>query len=416
VGYNRSLTMGHSADSTLGSAHPTGEAQTALVELGLVEPSPVQIGLRGGWRAEIFHSWNLSSTVREHWEQAAQAYGDRGLFLSPGWFETWWGVFGKDGRLFIAVLYSNADLKGIFPCWVGNDGVVRAMSNELYFDFLLQGADPSDPLRKFLDLLAQTGHPNAHFVTLSRMEGNGAALLELLARARFPFWIWREKFGPIVDVSRATWEELEATFQSKLRNNLKKGRRKAEKEGTLEFEEVRDSASILQILDEAFAVEGSGWKAKEGTAIAQDSAKVEWYRRISLWAAERGALRVYLLRLNGRLIAFDLALESGRTVFALKTGYDENIATRFSAGNLMRCEVLKLLQARPDIDRYDFLGATYPWKLEWTQFSGESIDVFVYPRTLRGWTRYFLQYGWKQPIKRRSAKVFSSKKTDSQET
>jgi hypothetical protein len=388
--------MGHSPTSTLVKAD---------------QPAPFQIGLKGGWRAEIFHSWQLPSDLLEHWEQAAHDYGDRGLFLSPGWFETWWGVFGKEGRLFIAVLYNEVGLRGIFPCWIGTDGVVQGMSNELYFDFLLEGADPANTLRRFLDLLARTGNPNAHFDTLSRHDGNGNALLELLASARFPFWIWRQDFGPIVDVSRATWEEIEDTFQSKLRNNLKKGRRKAEKEGTLEFEEVRESTSIERILEEAFAVEGSGWKAKQGTAIAQDPAKVEWYRRISFWAAQRGALRVYLLRLNGRLIAFDLALESGRTIFALKTGYDENIATRFSAGNLMRCEVLKGLWARPEIERYDFLGLTYPWKREWTQFSGESLDVFIYPKTVGGWTKYWLKYGWKQPLKRWSARISGRGKT-----
>jgi len=250
-----------------------------------------------------------------------------------------------------------------------------------------------------MDLLTRTELANAYLPSLSRLYGNGAALLRSLKRAHFPFWTWAFLFGAIVDVSRSTWDEVENSFQSKLRNNLKKGRRRAEKEGKLTFEEVRGRESLERMLEEAFAVEASGWKAKEGTAIAQSHEKQEWYRQISLWAAEQDKLRIYLLRLNGQLIAFDLALESGRTIFALKTGYDENIATRFSAGNLMRSEVLKLLWARPDIDQYDFLGETYPWKLEWTPVTGESIDIFVYPKSPRGWTRYILNSGWKHPVK-----------------
>jgi hypothetical protein len=324
------------------------------------QPGPTLIGLKGDWRAQIFHSWDLPSTVREDWEQAALAYGDRGIFLSPGWFQTWWGVFGKTGHLFIAVLYCGTSLKGVFPCCVTSDGVLSGLANEVYFDFLLDGPDREVTIDRFMDLLTQTELANANFPSLSRLEGNGATLLRSLKRKHFPFWTWPYSFGAIVDLSCSTWEEVEGSFQSKLRNNLKKGRRRAEKEGKLTFEEVRDRASIERLLEEAFAVEASGWKAKEGTAIAQSDEKLEWYQQISRWAAERNSLRIYLLRLDGQLIAFDLALESGSTIFALKTGYDENIATRFSAGNIMRSEVLKLLWARPDIARYDFLGPDLP--------------------------------------------------------
>lgn len=372
------------------------------------------IALGADWRAEILHSWNLGSEVRKQWEQFAHNYGDRGLFLSPGWFETWWGVFGKTGHLFIVTLYAGDKLKGIFPCWIESDGVLSGMANELYFDFLLDSSDQDGILDRFLEVLARSGHARARFPTMSHHCGNGAALLESLRRAHFPFWKWVESYGPKVDVSCPRWEDLEGTFQSKLLNNLKKGRRRAEQQGSLLFEEVRNRESLEKILDEAFAVEGSGWKASKGTAINQSAEKSEWYRSISLWAAKQGVLRMYLLRLNGRLIAFDLGLESGQTVFALKTGYDEHIATRFSAGNLMRCEVLKSLWSRPEIDRYDFLGETFPWKLEWTSFTDEVSSVFVYPRTLRGWAQYMLKYGWKQPVKKVMRLMMSNdRKSDS---
>jgi len=364
------------------------------------QSGPTLLDIGGEWRAQIFQSWDLPATIRAEWEQAAQAYGDRGIFLSPGWLQTWWDVFGKTGHLFIAVLHCGERLKGIFPCWVRNDGVLCGLANEVYFDFLLDDLDRETTVDRFMELLRQTGLAKAHLPSLSRLYGNGATLLKSLRNTHFPFWTWAFSFGAIVDVSCSTWDEVESSFQSKLRNNLKKGRRKAEKEGQLTFEEVRDRATVETMLDELFAVEGSGWKAKEGTAISQSDEKLEWYRRISLWAAEQGSLRIYLLRLNGQLIAFDLALESGSTIFALKTGYDENIATRFSAGNLMRNEVLKALWARPDIAHYDFLGETYPWKLEWTQVTGESIDIFVYPKNVRGWTGYILNYGWKHPVKK----------------
>lgn len=358
------------------------------------------VDLGGGWRAEIHHTWQLPPALLVAWDAHARAYGDRGLFLCTGWLQTWWSVFGTGGRLFLVVLHAGKELRGIFPCWLTPDGRLAGMANELYYDFLIVSPHRDETLRRFLDVVDRSGCTRADLPYFSRLEGTGDALLEAFRQRRQPFWSCEQAYGPKVNVSTATWEEIEGAFHAKLRNNLKKGRRRAVSEGTLSFEEVCDSKSLDAVLEEAFAVEGSGWKAAAGSAIILNPTKIAWYKGISRWAAQHGALRVYLLRLNGRLVAFDLALESGRTLFALKTGFDQHVAARFSPGNLMRCEVLKSLWARHDLDTYDFLGETFPWKREWTSDTDVCRDLFVYPRTTGGWMRYVRQHGWKQPLKR----------------
>jgi hypothetical protein len=374
-------------------------ARTTTTGTG-VTPDVTRLDLGAGWHAAVHHTWELPAALRARWDEMALAYGDRGIFLCTGWLQTWWGVFGVGGRLFVAVVSCGEAVRGIFPCWIAPDGRLTGLANEVYYDFLIDAAHRTDTLDRFLEVLARSRYTRADLPYLSRLEVGGAAIQERLRRHRYRFWTWEQSYGPKVDVTKPTWEATEATFHSRLRNSLKKGRRRAEKEGLLTFEEVRDPGALDAVLDEAFAVEGSGWKAERGTAIRLNPEKAAWYRGISRWAARRGVLRVYLLRLNGRLIAFDLDIESGRTLFALKTGYDEQVATRFSAGNLMRCEVLKLAHARPDTHLYDFLGETFPWKLEWTPDADVCTDIFFYPPTVAGWTRYVRQYGWKQPLKR----------------
>lgn len=364
------------------------------------EPKPDQVDLGAGWRAEIFDSWDFPLDLVQRWDGLAQAYGDKGIFLRIGWLQTWWSVFGGDGRLFIVVLYSENTVRGIFPCWITPEGYVDGTTNEVYYDFLVADSHRADTIARFVRLLDRTRRSRAHFPYLSQLEANGPLLEDRLRRGHYPFWKWEQQYGARVDVSKPSWEEVEGTFHSKLRNNLKKGRRRAEKEGVLTFAEVSNPDAVEAALGEAFGVEGSGWKAAKGTAIILSESKSAWYRSISLWAARQGALRIYLLRLGGRLIAFDLDIVSGHTVFALKTGFDEEVATRFSAGNLMRYELLKHLWAHPDIHRYDFLGPTYAWKLEWTQDTDTCTDVSMYPKSLRGWMDYMAQHGWKQPLKR----------------
>lgn len=356
--------------------------------------------LGDGWRAVVHHSWDLPAALLDRWEALVRAYGDRGLFLRPGWARTWWSVFGTGGRLHLTVLSRGDDVRGIVPCWITPDGRLTGLANEVYFDALVEAEDRPEVLRRFLQAIDGLPWRRADLQYLSRLEPNTAALQDVLRQTGRRFWTWDQAYGPKVDLRTPTWDDLEAGFHSKLRNNLKKGRRRAEKEGTLSFEEARDPARLEAVLDEAFAVEGSGWKARDGTAIVLHPQKDAWYRGISRWAASEGILRVYLLRLNGRLIAFDLDFEVGRTVFALKTGFDEQVATRFSPGNLMRHEVIHRLYDTPGIDTYDFLGETFPWKLEWTPNTDTCTDVFLYPRGLGGALAYLREHGWKQPVKR----------------
>jgi CelD/BcsL family acetyltransferase involved in cellulose biosynthesis len=70
------------------------------------------------------------------------------------------------------------------------------------------------------------------------------------------------------------------------------------------------------------------------------------------------------LRLDGRAIAFEYCLEHNRTHYLLKTGYDPAYR-RFVPGMIIRHSMLN--RAFSDqIPTYDFLGADFGGKREWT--------------------------------------------------
>ena len=365
---------------------------------------PETVQLDDEWRALIHRDWPLPDDVRQEWRELAKTQGDAGVLAGPEWFDAWWPSFGAPGSLAIVQIEHRGSTRGIFPCAAtGAPGarVVSSLTNahSFHFDFALTPEMRHETLVRFGQLLGVRAPRIAiRFERFPNTSATAPVLASQLRRRGFPVHRTSNAWAPWIDL-RGDWTEFEAALHSKLRNNLRKGRRRASREGTLSFEVVRSGDDLQRALTEAFAVEHSSWKGGEGTSIKSDVDVESFYRRLADWAASEDRFWLFALRLNERMIAFDYCLANGRTMFALKTGYDQSLAARFSPGNLMRYELLRGLFASGAFDRYDFLGPAYPWKLEWNAVAEGSESVTVFPRDVVGWWRYGSRHGWKTAIK-----------------
>ncbi len=90
-----------------------------------------------------------------------------------------------------------------------------------------------------------------------------------------------------------------------------------------------------------------------------------------------GAL--YFLRAGGRRIATLFAVEDGRTVYALKIGYDPAYE-RFSPGKLLTYTMVSRAVTR-GIPTYELLGTDEPWKYRWTDEAHERVTFRAFARS-----------------------------------
>jgi CelD/BcsL family acetyltransferase involved in cellulose biosynthesis len=135
-------------------------------------------------------------------------------------------------------------------------------------------------------------------------------------------------------------------------------------------------------LDEFVALESSGWKADEGTAIGSRGASRRFYSEIAHWAARRGWLRLVFLRLDGRPLAAELDLECAGSLYSLKCGFDTEYRA-FGPGQLLTHDCVKM--AFDDgLSSYEFLGTDEPYKMHWTDTTRELVRVRSFRRTVSG--------------------------------
>jgi CelD/BcsL family acetyltransferase involved in cellulose biosynthesis len=379
-----------------------------LVELELASSeAPERIGLSGEWQADVYRQWSFAEDVLVSWRRLARAAGDAGVFIGPGWFEAWVAAFSAEKQSFIVVLREAGDIRAILPFGlVARDAAVgrydfSSLTNDhtCHYDFLIepgQGHRVGGPIRLLLRRL--TGVEEMAFGYLAPDSNAHLILREVLSTSRTPAHEEQAPCAPFLEL-KGNWDGLLAQLPGRLRNSLKRCRKKAEQKGKVRFDVFQRGSELEPMLDDIFAVEYNSWKGRAGTAIKCSQNVERFYRGLCRWAMGEGLLLLYVLRLDGRPIAGSLCLRSGSTVYLLKPGYDESLAS-LSPGTLLQAEILRHLYDDPSITIYNFLGATDPWKLEWTSSWSELVSVRAFNRSMTGWIKYLTTYGWKDVLKR----------------
>lgn len=95
--------------------------------------------------------------------------------------------------------------------------------------------------------------------------------------------------------------------------------------------QVVDRTEAPEAAELFLAMENSGWKAEQGTALASTSEDAAFFRRICREMAGAGLLRIISLEVNGRPLAMECHLRDGDALFSFKIAYDHAFGS-FSPG------------------------------------------------------------------------------------
>jgi CelD/BcsL family acetyltransferase involved in cellulose biosynthesis len=299
-------------------------------------------------------------------------------FLRPGWFAAWQRAYGR-GELRLLSVRDGADLAGVLPLRSAGRATLSATNTHspLYAP-VTTGPDAERALAA--ELVARCRHrlelayvdpATTWYAALDAALRSDGRRLQVTPMIRSPY------------VSLDDSEDgYPASLPRRFLKDLRRRRRRLEERGLVDVTVHDGVAGLDAALREFVALESSGWKAEEGTAIASREANGRFYAEIADWAARRGWLRLAFLRLDGRPIAAELDLQCGGAVHALKSGFDPEYRV-FGPGHLLTHECLAAA-ASERLAFYEFLGTDEPYKMSWTGTTRERVRVQAFPGSLRG--------------------------------
>jgi hypothetical protein len=152
------------------------------------------------------------------------------------------------------------------------------------------------------------------------------------------------------------------------------------------FRCLSDWSEVEPLLDRVYAVEASGWKGREGTAINQSEETLRFYNRCIHDWAERGWLRLFTLSLGTEIVAFQINVLFRGVLSQLKVGYDEG-RSKLSPGQVLQLQLLRWAFANPEVHVYDMLGGggkAGVTKRKWATDAEPLYSVTVFRRNLPG--------------------------------
>jgi CelD/BcsL family acetyltransferase involved in cellulose biosynthesis len=299
--------------------------------------------------------------VAEEWRRLADD-AKAAPFLQPGWFVAWWAAFGAGRPEIVALRRPGGPLLALIPLR-RRLGRVLSSTNWHSPQYGMLAADPQAAAA----LAASLFERRPFELSLGFVDGTAPELhLYRSAAAAAGYRVLERTMqrSPFV-VTTGSWEAFARERLSRnRRSQLGRARRRLEREGRVELELADGRERLEEVLEEAFRVEASGWKGASGTAITSRPDTHRFYRDVARWAAGEGWLRVAFLRLDGRATAMMYLLETNRTLYYLKGGYDPSFE-RFSPGVVLLGSVIEHAFAS-DIDRVELLGGDERYKLDFT--------------------------------------------------
>lgn len=335
----------------------------------------------------------------------AQRPGVATIATTPEWFEWWLQAFGTPQ----CGVWQTADAHLRVPYRLERDVIAgvpvmtaRGATNDHTPRYDVLG-EPFDPLPQ---LRAAGSDLSASVLRFDYVSDASRLILALRERARAEGLLWHLDFceaSPWVDCT-GDWDQYWLDRGKTRQTWARKERKLMEREGAT-FHVVTERAELDEVFEEVLEVEASGWKGREGTAIHQQPDTLAFYTALARGCAERGWLRLFLLRHEGAIVAFQLCTCLAGTVSMLKIGFREEHA-RTSPGQVLQTRILRWAFAESDITAFDLLGGggeAFGTKLKWANRVEILHTVRVFrptPASALAWARYVAGPAVKQRLRR----------------
>ena len=331
--------------------------------------------------------------LREEWNELLQASASNCLFLTWEWLHTWWKHLSGDRRLFIIAVRCGQKLVAIAPFAVRPRGLTRLLPfpsltfigtgsvGSNYLDLIIRKGTETEALQALAEYLAR----EKLMVELDELK-RGRSFAGLLAtQLKGRDWSHSEtkiNICPFIRLSGHSFESYLASLDSKNHSDLRRRLRKLDREFDVRFEQAVSEEKRDEALSVLFALHHKRWRERGGSAAFHTPGLVSFHEELSRLALDRGWLRLFLLRLDGKPAGARYGFIYNRTFYSYQSGFDP-VYRRHGIGLIATLLAIKSA-IREGVEEYDLLAGTEEYKFRLARETRELARLDLYPPGGRG--------------------------------
>lgn len=308
-------------------------------------------------------------------------------FGLSAWYAAWWEGYGAGRAMRVCTVWDASELVALLPlCATGER--LETMAN-VESSVCRPLARDGDALRRVTEAAVGERFGLLEVKRLPEGDPGIVALCDAARTAGRLHLVEPDITSPIVD-TRGTLAEYRAATRSKWHKNLWRLYRKLVRDHDAELRLIAPPSDLGTEMATGFAVESSGWKRGEGSAILSRPENEAFYRGLAERFHARGELRISSIWIGGRMVAWDFGILHRNRLYSPKSGYLEEL--RPLAPGLV-LELATIERCFEDgIEAHELLGAEEDYKLRFS--TGERRH-----RVFRGFPRRpkpALRYAWRR--------------------
>lgn len=340
------------------------------------------------FETEIVRDPKRLAALKPEWDALFAAMdADRSVFMSHLWYDCWWRHFGRKGELFLLVLRRRGETVGIAPLMrrrLNLHGlpvrglVFMANGNSLHNDLLVRGEDRDEVLEELARSLCEE-RVQWQYIELHHFPAvspNCAGLAAALARRNLPVRLYSSYDSPFLEV-KGGWQQFLSSRSQRVRKTLRNIANTMERSGVAEVSEVSDWDGFMSVREDVLRIARNSWTHRVGDSLAHPLNSA-FFEELAYGAAKAGWLSLWLLRLDGKAVAFEYHLRGCGKEHALRGSYDEEFH-RLSPGAFLETEILKRVFSEPRaVERYDFGGSFDDYKKRWSDSSLDHTTICAF--------------------------------------
>jgi len=309
---------------------------------------------------ETLRSSEALEAVGDDWDGLVRAMPRPSPFLLHGWLSEWWRHYGAGARLTLVTARRHGRLVGAAPIMVRRRGAARVARflgghESALADLLLAEGEDASTGQAIIEQLREEPFDYVDLFGLpagSAFARAGGERLPLVERVAAPVLLMPDGFEAAYD----------ARTTSKKRNLHRRRLRQLGELGRVEFTVGRTRAELEPLLEQAFALHDLRRRGRpDGSTFGTPRGK-DFHRAAVRRLGDDGVLRLTLLRIDDRPVAFDYVFVVDDVLYLHGLGFDPALA-RFSPGLATTLETLRGASAE-GITRVEFLGGNERYKLE----------------------------------------------------
>src|SRR3954447_2531181 len=235
---------------------------------------------------------------RGEWDALAAASAN--VFATPEWCETWRAELAPDVRAQLLVCRDgDGRARAVWPLYEARRGPLRVVR--------LLGHGPADELGP---ACAPEDRPLAaaalrEALATGRLGGRVLVAERLAAEAPWPDLlrgrVLHREASPVLPVDGQTWEQFLAAQSRNFREQAGRRTRRLERAHDVEFHLTRSVGELREDYADLVALHRARWA--QGGSEAFAGALEGFHRAFAARALERGWLRLWVLRVDGRAVA-----------------------------------------------------------------------------------------------------------------